>query len=105
MGAVTVAGSAANLQAVIADLQAAHAAASVQIVTLEDQRKILAAQINLAQRALRLIQTADQATERNAPRFCTYPECRCPFDAPADPGWCAQGRPRPPATPAKPNAH
>lgn len=24
---------------------------------------------------------------------CTYPECSCPFDAPADPNWCARGLP------------
>ena len=22
---------------------------------------------------------------------CTYPHCNCPFDAPADPNWCARG--------------
>ena len=22
---------------------------------------------------------------------CTYPKCHCPFDAPADPNWCARG--------------
>ena len=22
---------------------------------------------------------------------CIYPECNCPFDAPADPKWCARG--------------
>lgn len=21
---------------------------------------------------------------------CTYPKCTCPFDAPADPNWCAR---------------
>ena len=25
---------------------------------------------------------------------CTYPDCKCPFDAPADPTWCARGLPR-----------
>lgn len=24
---------------------------------------------------------------------CSYPQCKCPFDAPADPGWCARGLP------------
>jgi hypothetical protein len=24
---------------------------------------------------------------------CTYPACNCPFDAPADPNWCARGYP------------
>jgi len=24
---------------------------------------------------------------------CTYPRCTCPFDAPADPNWCARGLP------------
>ena len=23
--------------------------------------------------------------------LCNYPECNCPFDAPADPNWCARG--------------
>ena len=25
---------------------------------------------------------------------CSYPDCHCPFDAPADPNWCARGLPR-----------
>jgi hypothetical protein len=25
---------------------------------------------------------------------CSYPDCNCPFDAPADPNWCAKGLPR-----------
>ena len=25
---------------------------------------------------------------------CRYPDCNCPFDAPADPTWCAKGLPR-----------
>lgn len=25
---------------------------------------------------------------------CTYPDCNCPFDAPADPNWCARGLPK-----------
>jgi hypothetical protein len=24
---------------------------------------------------------------------CSYPHCNCPFDAPADPNWCARGLP------------
>jgi len=24
---------------------------------------------------------------------CNYPHCDCPFDAPADPNWCARGFP------------
>lgn len=24
-------------------------------------------------------------------KLCTYPKCTCPFDAPADPNWCARG--------------
>lgn len=27
---------------------------------------------------------------------CDYPNCRCPFDAPADPNWCAKGLPHAP---------
>ena len=23
--------------------------------------------------------------------ICTYPKCKCPFDAPADHNWCAKG--------------
>jgi len=26
-------------------------------------------------------------------KFCSYPDCNCPFDAPADPSWCARGYP------------
>lgn len=29
---------------------------------------------------------------------CTYPNCNCPFDAPADPNWCARGLPKAEAT-------
>ena len=25
---------------------------------------------------------------------CTYPDCNCPFDAPANPEWCARNLPR-----------
>ena len=25
---------------------------------------------------------------------CTYPECSCPYDAPANPNWCARGYPK-----------
>ena len=25
---------------------------------------------------------------------CNYPECKCPFDAPEDPKWCARGLPQ-----------
>lgn len=25
---------------------------------------------------------------------CNYPKCTCPFDAPADPNWCARGLPK-----------
>lgn len=27
---------------------------------------------------------------------CDYPNCRCPFDAPADQNWCAKGLPHAP---------
>lgn len=27
---------------------------------------------------------------------CDYPNCNCPFDAPADPTWCARGLPHAP---------
>ena len=27
-------------------------------------------------------------------KTCTYPKCNCPFDAPADPNWCARGYPK-----------
>src|SRR6185503_13430204 len=29
-----------------------------------------------------------------APAVCSYPDCKCPFDAPADPNWCARGLPK-----------
>jgi hypothetical protein len=37
--------------------------------------------------------SSDKAVE------CTYPKCNCPFDAPADPNWCARGYPKAAATP------
>lgn len=36
---------------------------------------------------------------------CSYPDCNCPFDAPADPNWCARGFKKaapPSAVPAEP---
>lgn len=33
---------------------------------------------------------------------CTYPQCRCPFDAPGDPNWCARGLPKPAKNPPPP---
>lgn len=27
-------------------------------------------------------------------KVCNYPDCSCPFDAPADPNWCARGYPK-----------
>lgn len=30
---------------------------------------------------------------------CNYPDCNCPFDAPADPSWCARGLPKQAAKP------
>jgi hypothetical protein len=33
-------------------------------------------------------------------KYCTYPSCTCPFDAPADPNWCARGLPKQPKDPA-----
>jgi len=31
---------------------------------------------------------------------CNYPKCNCPFDAPADPNWCARRLPRGSRVPA-----
>jgi len=28
-------------------------------------------------------------------KYCTYPKCRCQFDAPADPNWCVLHLPKP----------
>lgn len=37
----------------------------------------------------------EQLAARGKPaQHCTYPDCRCPFDAPSDPSWCAKGLPR-----------
>ncbi len=33
---------------------------------------------------------------RGTAQVCTYPDCNCPFDAPADPNWCAKGLPHAP---------
>lgn len=36
-------------------------------------------------------------TPGSAPKtHCNYPYCNCPFDAPADPNWCARGLPHVP---------
>jgi hypothetical protein len=34
------------------------------------------------------------STTNTAAQSCLYPQCNCPFDAPADPNWCARGLPR-----------
>ena len=31
------------------------------------------------------------AVDRSSEKTCNYPKCDCPFDAPADPNWCARG--------------
>lgn len=35
--------------------------------------------------------TAESAAAPADAQLCTYPKCNCPFDAPADPNWCARG--------------
>lgn len=35
---------------------------------------------------------------------CSYPRCNCPFDAPADPAWCARGLPQAADMPVSPAA-
>ena len=38
-----------------------------------------------------------QPEAKGSTLFCTYPKCNCPFDAPADPNWCARGLAKGPA--------
>ena len=38
-------------------------------------------------------QDVEEITTTPAPT-CNYPKCTCPFDAPADPNWCARGYPK-----------
>lgn len=47
---------------------------------------------------------ADSDTQVTQIEACTYPACGCPFDAPADPAWCAKGLPQS-ATPALQCSH
>lgn len=35
-------------------------------------------------------------TSKKADQVCRYPDCNCPFDAPADPNWCARRLPKAP---------
>jgi len=30
------------------------------------------------------------AIELPEEEYCNYPDCKCPFDAPAEPNWCAR---------------
>lgn len=39
----------------------------------------------------RVIPATKEATSEK--EVCNYPHCNCPFDAPADPNWCARGLP------------
>jgi hypothetical protein len=39
-------------------------------------------------------QQAEPASKPKDGPTCNYPECTCPFDAPADPNWCARGYPK-----------
>jgi hypothetical protein len=41
--------------------------------------------------ALELVARAGNAEFPTPPQRCSYPDCNCPFDAPADPNWCARG--------------
>lgn len=43
-------------------------------------------------RHARLVAEAGASTDpQTHGRICSYPQCNCPFDAPADPHWCARG--------------
>lgn len=41
------------------------------------------------------MQVVDSVSWRDVkpPATCSYPHCNCPFDAPANPNWCARGLP------------
>jgi hypothetical protein len=36
----------------------------------------------------------DPSENQEVKKTCDYPKCTCPFDAPADPNWCARGYPK-----------
>jgi hypothetical protein len=47
-------------------------------------------EVRAARAAARASQTPPEAAA-TPPQRCSYPDCDCPFDAPADPAWCARG--------------
>ena len=49
--------------------------------------------------AINMARVRTLLAEQPAPVQCNYPDCKCPFDAPADPNWCARGLPHKPAAP------
>lgn len=42
----------------------------------------------------RLVKASPDLLPKPKKDRCTYPSCQCPFDAPADPNWCAKGLPK-----------
>jgi hypothetical protein len=60
------------------------------ITTLQAEREII---LYAARSRRGRSRTAELAAEQFG-GVCIRPDCLCPFDAPADPNWCAKGLPK-----------
>lgn len=74
-----------------------HAIRSMKCVAQQVIESALRSAIDLAWQAkdLRKLSSEIAASTKTEgkPATCSYPHCNCPFDAPADPNWCARGLP------------
>jgi len=63
-------------------------------VDLLEARQSIERAIEMAEEedALSIEEPSEQSAAESE-HFCTYPYCKCPFDAPGDPNWCAHGYP------------
>lgn len=74
-----------------------HAIRGMQRIARQVMEAGMRSAIDLAWQAqdLRKLATeiAAPAKDEAKQTTCSYPHCNCPFDAPADPNWCARGLP------------
>ncbi|MEC4750023.1 hypothetical protein [Methylomicrobium sp. Wu6] len=72
------------------ELPVALLAVGVGVISLLGVMLMLA---NLFREMIRQMSPAQEMPARPGKQVCNYPDCNCPFDAPADPNWCAWGYP------------
>ena len=76
-----------------------HAIRNMKRIAMQAMEAGMRSAIDLAWQAQDLrklaseIAAQEKAASDEKPKTCSYPHCNCPFDAPADPNWCARGLP------------